>query len=451
VASSASGALAVSSYTAVSAYRERSFVERSRFQALTNAALLRRDVQPQDIEERLAAFGETLTADVVAVLGDRTFSSAPLLSEDLVPVELRELDALDADAAEVTVGDTGYRVVGVTAQRSGTELYFFFSRAELRESLRELLRILVVAWMAVTAIAGGVGIFVARRTLRPVRSAADAAHAVAEGLLDTRLEVSGSDEFSTLAQAFNEMAHALQTKLDELSAAHQRERRFTGDVAHELMTPLGALVTEASVLEAHLDQMPPTARRMAELVAADIRRLRQLVEELLELARVDAATAAGDAGPVRIEDVIARSIVAAGTPEGVVVEGDVEAVVVTNSGCLERILSNLVRNAIVHGRRPVTVGAKVSARSAEIQVRDAGDGIPGEHLPHVFDRFYKADPSRSGGGSGLGLAIALEYARLIGATLEAGNAPGGGALFTLRRPQSSVHATSARSARSASL
>lgn len=430
VASSASGALAASSYTAVTAQRERSFVDRATFQAATTAALLRSDVEPDDIGERLAAFGETLTADVVALAGDSSFASSPRLDRALLPASLVNDRPLDGDAAEISVGGTNYRIIGMTAERSGTDLYFFFSREELEESLRELATILAVGWIAVTAISAGVGAFVARRTLRPVRTAADAARAIAEGLLDTRLPVSGSDEFSTLARTFNEMAQALQAKLDELSIAHQRERRFTGDVAHELMTPLGALVAEASVLETHLDGMEPTARRMAELLVSDIRRLRSLVEELLELARLDAERAVGDYEEVSIGALI-TPIAATLSTDGIRLSGDVDTVVHVNRGCLERIVSNLIRNAVVHGRPPIDIEVAAGRSMVLVSVRDHGPGLAPDDVPHVFDRFYKADSSRSGGGTGLGLAIASEYARLIGADLSVANHPQGGAVFTL--------------------
>ena len=137
-------------------------------------------------------------------------------------------------------------------------------------------------------LAGFVGALLARRRLRPVGQASDAARSLAEGLLETRLPVEGRDEFGSWAQSFNEMAAALETKIADLSAAQARERRFTADVAHELRTPLTALVGEASLLAEHLESMPPESRRPAELLVADVGRLRRLVEDLMEISRFDA-------------------------------------------------------------------------------------------------------------------------------------------------------------------
>jgi two-component system sensor histidine kinase MtrB len=431
VASIASGALAIGGFAFVREYRENAFVSRASFQADTTAALLRRDVEADDIQDRLAAFGETLAADVVAVDGDSEFISAPHLSADVVPQSLIE----DPESAprEIALGGHRYRVVGRVAEESDTRLYFFFARDELWSSLRELATILAAGWVVVTAAAAVAGSLVARRTLRPVRTAADAAHAVAEGLLDTRLVVAGSDEFATMANAFNEMAQALQAKIDQLSAAHDRERRFTGDVTHELMTPLGAVVTEASVLEAHLEELPPEARRMAELLVADVRRLRTLVEELLELARADAATQVAPDSEQPIGALLV-TLLQEGGYEDVVLSGELDAHIAVNTACLTRVVSNLLQNAHRHGAPPVEVHVERLGSGIRISVRDHGPGIEPQDLPHLFDRFYKADESRSERGAGLGLAIASEYTRLLAGHLRAENHPGGGAVFTLSVP-----------------
>jgi two-component system sensor histidine kinase MtrB len=129
-----------------------------------------------------------------------------------------------------------------------------------------------------------------RRTLGPVARASQAATLIAGGQLDTRLPAGARDEFGAWAAAFNEMADALQGKIAALSAAQARERRFTADVAHELRTPLTALVAEASLLDGLLETMPARARRPTELLVHDVRRLRALVDELMEMSRFDAGT-----------------------------------------------------------------------------------------------------------------------------------------------------------------
>ena len=281
--------------------------------------------------------------------------------------------------------------------------------------------------------AGLAGALVARRTLAPVARASTAAHSLAEGLLDTRLPVESSDEFGLWATSFNEMADALETKITALSEAQARERRFTADVAHELRTPLTAIVNEASLLAEHVDRMPAEARRPAELLVEDVKRLRDLVEDLMEISRLDAGTQ-----PVRTERVDLGSLVEAavrarGWQERVQVDA-VPVLVVTDPMRVERIVANLVGNALEHGGRDVTVRVGADELSAFVEVADRGRGIAREDLPHLFERFYKADTARTRRGTGLGLAIALESARLLGGDIEVWSEAGVGSRFTLRLP-----------------
>jgi signal transduction histidine kinase len=280
-------------------------------------------------------------------------------------------------------------------------------------------------------LAAFAGAILARRTLRPVARASEAAHSLAEGLLETRLPVEGRDEFGAWAQAFNEMAEALEEKIAALSAAQARERRFTADVAHELRTPLAALVGEASLLAEHLDRMPPESRRPAELLISDVGRLRALVEDLMEISRLDAGAEAVHTEPVDLATLTKAIVRARGWDGRVQLEAD-ETAIETDPRRVERILSNLIGNALEHGgdRADVRVGRENGR--AFVEIADHGPGIPPEHLPHLFERFYKADPSRSGRGSGLGLAIAQENARLLGGAIEVWSEPGHGSRFTLR-------------------
>src|SRR5436190_217306 len=282
-----------------------------------------------------------------------------------------------------------------------------------------------------------VGAFVARRTLRPVAQASTAARSLAEGLLETRLPVEGSDEFGAWAQAFNEMAAALEAKISALSEAQARERRFTADVAHELRTPLTALVGEASLLADHLDAMPAASRRPAELLIADVGRLRRLVEDLMEISRFDAGRESVQAENVDLGSLAAAAIRSRGWEGHVRLDAE-EVVITSDPRRLERIVANLVGNALDHGGHGVAVRVGRDGTGAFVEVADRGPGIPREHLPHLFERFYKADASRSSRGTGLGLAIAQENARLLGGEIDVWSEPGEGSRFTLRLPSSVV-------------
>jgi len=223
------------------------------------------------------------------------------------------------------------------------------------------------------------------------------------------------------------MAAALEAKIDALSAAQARERRFTADVAHELRTPLTALVGEASLLSEHLERMPAESRRPAELLIGDVGRLRRLVEDLMEISRFDAGAESVHAEDVDVAALVSAVVRARGWEDRVSLDGG-GLQVTSDPRRLERIVANLVDNALEHG------GSHVEVRLGEgvVEVVDDGPGISPEHLPHVFERFYKADESRSGGGTGLGLAIAQENARLLGGAIEVESTPGAGSRFTLR-------------------
>jgi two-component system sensor histidine kinase MtrB len=416
-------ALATGSYFVVRHNLLRDSVTSSAKQARENLRVAT-DSLPGGPAKLLAAYKTTGGFDTVLVSGGQTYSSR-FLSPRQVPSGLRTIvRGGRLGYQRETVAGTHYLVVGGPAK--GSELYFFFSEQGLRHELALLRNILLGGGLLLVLLAALAGAVLAREALRPVARASDAAHSLAEGLLETRLPVDGKDEFGAWAQAFNEMAGALETKIEALSAAEARERRFTADVAHELRTPLTGLVGEASLLSEHLDQMPAESRRPAELLISDIGRLRTLVEELMEISRLDAGAESVQLERVDLAALTRAVLRSRGWDERVQLSG--EAVVTSDPRRLERILANLIGNALDHGGD----GVAVSVAADSVEVADHGPGIAPEHLPHLFDRFYKADPARSGRGSGLGLAIAQENARLLGGKIEVESEPGQGSWFTLR-------------------
>ncbi len=327
------------------------------------------------------------------------------------------------------VGGTPMLVTGGQVAGSSVDLYFFFSEQELKDDLAQLRNILLAGVVVLSLLGALVGALLARRTLAPVARASAAAQSLAEGLLETRIPVERADEFGAWAVSFNEMADALQGKIAALSAAQERERRFTSDVAHELRTPLTALVAEAELLGEHLDRMPDDARRPAELLVADVGRLRRLVDDLMEISRLDAGAVTASAEPVDLRALVDTVVRDRGWNGRVRVEG-AGGQVASDPRRIERVVANLVDNALEHGGGEATV----LVGSATVEVADDGPGIPADQLPHVFERFWKGDPARSGPGSGLGLAIARENARLLGGDVEVASEPGRGTRFTFRLP-----------------
>jgi two-component system sensor histidine kinase MtrB len=231
------------------------------------------------------------------------------------------------------------------------------------------------------------------------------------------------------------MAEALEAKIVALSTAQARERRFTADVAHELRTPVTALVAAASLLREHLDDMPTRTRRPAQLMVGDVLRLRRLVDELMEISRLDAGQEDVSARDVDVAELV-RAVVDTGgwlARVQVVVDG-APASVLTDPRRLERIVANLVANAVEHAGRDVRVAVSGDGSAVTVRVADGGPGIPAEHLAHLFERFYKADPARGGAGSGLGLAIARENARLLGGDVAVRSEAGIGSEFRFTLP-----------------
>jgi len=438
VAGLSAAILAVSSYLIVREARLSDSVDRGLEQGRFNLVLagdsLGAHPTPTQTSELLDAYERRGAFSVVGRTDGRSFSSSLSLGPAQVPADLKRLVTNGQLAYErERINGTPYLVVGGRVPSSNTVLYYFFSEQRLWDELGQLRNILLYVLGGVVLLGALVGALLARRMLRPVARASVAAHSLAEGLLDTRLPVESKDEFGAWAASFNEMADALEAKITALSQAQARERRFTSDVSHELRTPLTALVAEASLLSEHLDAMPEEARRPAELLVNDVARLRDLVEDLMEISRLDAGEARVRAEPVDIGSLVATAVRSRRWDDRVSIDRD-DVVLTTDPRRLERIVANLIGNALEHSGRDVSVRVGMDGLGAFVEVTDTGPGIPPDRLLHVFDRFYKADSSRAGPGSGLGLAIALENARLLGGDLDVWSEVGRGTRFTLRLP-----------------
>jgi signal transduction histidine kinase len=431
----AAAALAAGSFLLVRDARLSDSRDRALDQSRFNLVLASEVLPTEGPEALLEAYARRGRFETVLLADGTSFPSSLSLGEEQVPDDLRALVAEGELAYERTeVADTRYLVTG--GQVPGNEedeAYFFFSEEDLWNDLADLRTILLVGLGIVVVAAALAGALLARRMLAPVARASAAARSLAEGLLDTRLPVESSDEFGAWATSFNEMADALEAKITALSEAQARERRFTADVAHELRTPLTAVVNEASLLAEHLERMPAEARRPAELLVEDVSRLRDLVEDLMEISRLDAGTQPVRPEPLDLGSLVAAAVRARSWQDRVDLDAG-EVLLTSDPRRLERIVANLIGNALEHGGRDVSVRIGSDRLGAFVEVGDRGSGIAREDLPHLFERFYKADPARAGRGTGLGLAIALENARLLGGDIDVWSEPGVGTRFTLRLP-----------------
>ncbi len=393
-----------------------------------------RDDPPRALLRSIAEDGRA----AVVLVGPEVVSSQPGLDARDVPAGLAGAPVDDLGTAVAAANGRNYLVVAGPLGGSAARAYLFFDRESVLQDISAVGRSLALAWIVVVLVASAASDRLARRALWPVRRAADAANDLANGVLQTRLPVEGEDEFAAWAMSFNRM-------VDELERRISRERRFTADVAHELRTPLGSLLTAATMLEAQQEALPDQARRPAELIAQQLRRLRRLVDDLLEISRLDAGSDAVATSDVELRERTRQLLVSRGW-EGLVRLAGPHVRVATDPRRVDRVVANLVDNALRHGREPVVVTLRRDGDSVVIEVEDNGEPIPSAEVGQLFEPFFKRDASRPGPGSGLGLSIAAEHARVLGGELRVESRPGIGMCFALVLPASPPQAERAEPA-----
>jgi len=428
------GALAVFTYVLARNAREANFQRATNNEASVALALAPRTLDESTFQRFLRIYETRSGAATVAVTGGDTFSSTESISAGDIPPGLMDPRSTGLTSQEAQIHGEPYLAYAGTGPNE-TRYVFVFSLDQLHSGLGELRWALLVSWTLIVATSVAVGSFISRRTLRPVREAADAASAMADGHLDTRLAYSGNDEVSVLAQSFNRMADALQARIDELAQTAERERRFTSDAAHDLRTPLTGLSATAAILDEQRDELPPDVQRVLAVHVRDVERLQALVLDLLELARLDAHAEALEIETLEILPAVGAAIDCLALPEVTSIELDIAPGLETQADRVRfrRIIGNLVTNAVLHGEPPIAIRAHRYGEMLQIDVIDHGAGIPGGLADHVFDRFSKGDDSRHRGGSGLGLAIAREHARAHGGDIVVTSVPTG-TCFTLYLP-----------------
>jgi two-component system sensor histidine kinase MtrB len=378
---------------------------------------------------------------------------ADVFDNDAMPVGLQSLVERGKPAmqyAHVQASRGGPVVPGlivgesVQAQGGMYEIYYLFPLTVEQDTIALVQRTVLLAGLGLVLFVAMIAVLVTRQVVRPVRVAARTAARVAGGDLSQRIRVSGSDDIARLGQSFNEMAGSLQRQIQQLEQLSRLQRRFTSDVSHELRTPLTTIRMASEVLYTRRADFPPQLARSAELLQAELDRFEGLLADLLEISRYDAGVARLEAEDIDLRSVVARvvesqrALAARQGSEIVTTVPDELVPVEVDSRRVERILRNLIGNALDYGEgRPVVVTVAADDAAAAVTVRDHGVGMrPGE-VGLVFNRFWRGDPSRSRltGGTGLGLAISLEDARLHGGWLQAWGDRGSGAQFRLTLPR----------------
>jgi two-component system sensor histidine kinase MtrB len=375
-----------------------------------------------------------------------------LVSESSIPEPMRRLVAGNQRQAwtytviRYTDGDEvpGFVVGSPLAVREvgPYELYQLFPLTQEQETLELVRRSTVLAGLLIVLGLAALAAAVTYFLVTPVHEAARSARRFSAGQLDARMRVRGEDDLAQLAMSFNEMASTLQGQIRDMEQMSKVQQRFVADVSHELRTPLTTVRMAADLLHEKRASLPPDDARAVELLQNQLNRFEALLADLLETSRQDSGSVQLDCEEVDLRE-LAEGVVGALQPlaeetgSSVELTGDPAVPVVCDALRVERILANLLSNALEHGDgRPVEISVTRDARGAQLAVTDHGIGLSEEELASVFTRFWRADPARVRriGGTGLGLSIALGDARAHGGSLTAAGAPGQGATFTLRLP-----------------
>ena len=322
------------------------------------------------------------------------------------------------------------------------ELYYVFLLSEQQTIVDFIGRLLLFAGFLLIIMIGGISWYVIRQAINPVRDAAEIAEQLTAGDLNRRMQVSGQDEMARLAISFNEMALSMQQQISRLENLSRLQQRFVSDVSHELRTPLTTIRMASEVIAESKGRMDPAVARSAELLQSQIARFESLLTDLLEVSRFDASASILELKETDIKNLVIQTIDQLHVGHLGQIHTDFSPNPVTasvDSRRIERVLRNLISNAIDHSEgKPIEILIREGEREVAVGVRDFGVGFTERESERLFDRFWRADPSRSRlrGGTGLGLSIALDDAKLHQGSLKAWGAPGKGANFVLTVPKS---------------
>jgi len=335
---------------------------------------------------------------------------------------------------------------GATLTLQGTGSYQIYLMFPLTQEVATLaiLRYAVVTTGAILVILlTFIAALVSRQVVTPVRAARRAAESLASGNLRDRMKVRGQDDLARLATSMNYMASELEKQINTLEELSAVQQRFVSDVSHELRTPLTTVRMASEVLYEARDDFDPVAARSAELLQNELDRFEALLSDLLEISRFDAGAVQLNVEEVDLRDLVwsvveANQRLAETNHTEINVRESGEAKAEVDARRIERILRNLLVNAIEHGEgHPIDILIESDEAAVAIAVRDHGVGFEASQARQVFHRFWRGDAARARtvGGTGLGLAIAMEDANLHGGWLTAWGRPAMGAQFRLTIPR----------------
>lgn len=346
-----------------------------------------------------------------------------------IPIFTTEVD-IDPSSQPVTFEDlaTG-QAFTIQAERGFVQAY----ERDRQSTIDTINRQMTIAAVAVSVVALITAVWLSRRIVRPVENLTRAARRLESGDLSQRVDIESGDEIGALGRAFNEMAASIEHSQD-------LRKQMTSDVAHELRTPLNNI---SGYLDAIADGIVPADAAVIASLQEEAELLVRLVADLEQLSLADSGHQLLAVERLAIADVVERAITLVlprARANGVVIESDLRPSppVEGDVSRLAQVVRNLLENAITHtppGGR-VTVTLRPNMETVRLEVHDTGSGIDSEHLPYIFERFYRADPSRARatGGAGLGLAIVKQLVEAHGGTVSASNLADSGALFRVDLP-----------------
>jgi len=385
--------------------------------------------------------GDTVVATFSGATLPGASVPAPNLPDAVKPPALnRTTEAVRYFTVGGAHGGPEYRVRASIAQGDEAMLLVASSLRDVNSTLNRLLAIELVVTALVLAAIAGLGLWLVRLGLRPLDAIGQTASAIAAGDLSRRVErAEERTEVGRLGLALNSMLARIESSFRAQEASERKLRRFVADASHELRTPLSAVRAYAELYDRGAAERPDDLERSMKGISRESERMSVLVEDLLLLARLD------DGRPLERERVALDEVVGEAVETAQAVDPDraIElhaepATVLGDRVRLRQIVDNLLANVRAHTPPGTPASVSVTRRngSAEISVTDAGPGLDEEHLEHLFERFYRADPSRAraSGGVGLGLAIVAAVAEAHGGTASASSRPGEGTTIAIALP-----------------
>lgn len=421
----ASLALAVVTYAVARSVLIEQRQETARSQAYTNAKTIfdllvdEQQLEMRDLRTEGEGFALLIQADGQSASTDITRSQADFPAELLAAVQLRS-----SAQQRYELEGVPFIAIGIDMPAVGAKYFEALPMESTESNLRAIATALIIGSIVTIVLAGALGWWTSRRLLRPLSRVATAAGEIASGGLDARLPAESDPDLDRLASSFNEMADAVQTRIE-------REARFASDVSHELRSPITALTAAVEVLDGRRSDLPERTQQALDVVVSQVRRFDSMVMDLLELSRIDAGSTELHREDVDPRDLIPRIAQRYGFGE-VPVEFDrkVPALVKLDKLRFERILANLLDNAREHGGGPVRVTMEMRGRHAFVLgVDDAGPGVARGERSRIFERFARGSAARHRVGTGLGLSLVAEHAQAHGGEAWVEDRSGGGARF----------------------